>query len=160
MTSAKLSGFLTPSPLVTVTNQLILFLLSANWDPPPIADVIYGSPISALSLLRTFMKSELKHNISIECVLFFSLQTSSVTTPHLLAVTGTLVALLHLGNILHEALAKLPLQLVVVVAQVNHVRVSRNSGIDDSTHSGFFEMLECPLILINLLKVDLVRSVD
>ena len=91
---------------------------------------------------------------------FFSLQTSSVTTPHLLAVTGTLVALLHLGNILHEALAKLPLQLVVVVAQVNHVRISRNSGVDDSTHSGFFEMLECPLISIKLLKVDLVRSFD
>ena len=29
MTSAKLSGFFTPSPLVIVANQLILFLLSA-----------------------------------------------------------------------------------------------------------------------------------
>ena len=30
-TSAKFSDFLTPPPLVTVTNQLILFLLSAFW---------------------------------------------------------------------------------------------------------------------------------
>ena len=42
--SAKLSYFLTPSPRVTVTNQLILFLSSAFWGPPPTADVAYGSP--------------------------------------------------------------------------------------------------------------------
>ena len=49
MTSAKFSDFLTPSPLVNVTNQLILFLSSAHWGPhlpPPPADVIYGSPLS------------------------------------------------------------------------------------------------------------------
>ena len=33
MTSAKISGFLQP-PLVTVTNQLILFLLYAFGGPP------------------------------------------------------------------------------------------------------------------------------
>ena len=32
MTSATFCDFLTPSPLVTVTNQLILFLLSAFWE--------------------------------------------------------------------------------------------------------------------------------
>ena len=47
MTSAKFSVFLTPSPLVTVTNQLILFRLSAFWEPPPppTSDVMYGSPL-------------------------------------------------------------------------------------------------------------------
>ena len=47
ITSAKFSDFFTPSPLVTVTNQQILFLLSAFWGPPspsPTPDVIYGSP--------------------------------------------------------------------------------------------------------------------
>ena len=33
MTSAKISDFLTPSPLVTNRNQLILFLSSACWGP-------------------------------------------------------------------------------------------------------------------------------
>ena len=44
MTSAKISDFF--DPLVTVKNQLIVFLLSAFWGPPPppTADVIYGSP--------------------------------------------------------------------------------------------------------------------
>ena len=44
----KIFGFMDPSPLVTVTNQLILFLSSAFWGPnslPPTADVIYGSPL-------------------------------------------------------------------------------------------------------------------
>ena len=46
MMSTKSSGFL-PLPLVTVTNQLMLFLLSVFGDPlpPPTADVIYGSPL-------------------------------------------------------------------------------------------------------------------
>ena len=46
MTSARFSDILTPSPLVTVTNQLVLFLSSAFWGPPPpsTADVIYGRP--------------------------------------------------------------------------------------------------------------------
>ena len=35
MRSAKFSDFLTPSPPVTVTNQLILFLSSPLWGPPP-----------------------------------------------------------------------------------------------------------------------------
>ena len=34
MTSANVSDFLTPSPLTTVTNQLILFLSSAFWGSP------------------------------------------------------------------------------------------------------------------------------
>ena len=34
MTSAKVSDFFTQFPLVTVTNQLILFLSSAFWGPP------------------------------------------------------------------------------------------------------------------------------
>ena len=34
MTSAKFSYFFIPIPLVTVTNQMILFLLSAFWGPP------------------------------------------------------------------------------------------------------------------------------
>ena len=40
----KMFAFFDPLPLVTATNQLILFLLSAFWGPPPTADVIYGSP--------------------------------------------------------------------------------------------------------------------
>ena len=35
MMSKKLSDFFYPLPLVTVANQLILFLLSAFWGPPP-----------------------------------------------------------------------------------------------------------------------------
>ena len=53
--------FFTPSPLVTVTNQLILFLLSAFWGPPspPTSDVIYGSPqhyggLSSTPLIDSF----------------------------------------------------------------------------------------------------------
>ena len=38
MTSARFSNFFTPSPLVTVTNKLILFLSSAFWGPPPPTD--------------------------------------------------------------------------------------------------------------------------
>ena len=48
MTSAKIYDFWTPLPLVTVTNQLNLFLSSAIWgptSPPPTADVKYGSPL-------------------------------------------------------------------------------------------------------------------
>ena len=46
MTSAKFTEFLTPSPLVDVANQLILFLLSAPSPAPPhTADVIFGSPL-------------------------------------------------------------------------------------------------------------------
>ena len=47
----KIVGFFYPFPLVTVTNQQILFLLSAFWGPPapPPADVIYGSPLSLFS---------------------------------------------------------------------------------------------------------------
>ena len=53
MTSAKLSDFLTPSPLlVTLTNQPILFLSSAFGGPPPAADVIYGSPQTVLAISR------------------------------------------------------------------------------------------------------------
>ena len=63
-----------------------------------------------------------------------------MNTPHLLAVTGT-VLLPHLGNVLHEALAKLLLQLVVVVFQVEDVGVSGNPGIDDSTHCCIFALL-------------------
>ena len=52
MTSAKLSDCLPLSLLVSVTNQLILFLSSASWLPPPPptadADVIYGSPLSEI----------------------------------------------------------------------------------------------------------------
>ena len=33
-----ISGLLTPSPLVTVSNQLILFLSSSFWGPPPPTD--------------------------------------------------------------------------------------------------------------------------
>ena len=43
MTSEKFPDFFTPP--VTVTKQLILFLLSAFWGPT--ADVIYGSPQSS-----------------------------------------------------------------------------------------------------------------
>ena len=50
MTSAKFSDFLTFSPLVTYRNQLILSLSSAFGGPPPTADVIYGSPLSANEL--------------------------------------------------------------------------------------------------------------
>ena len=53
MTSAKFSDFfyltITKCSLVTFTNQLILFLLSAFWgppSPPPTADVIYVSPLT------------------------------------------------------------------------------------------------------------------
>ena len=35
MTSANFSAFWTPSPLVAFRNQMILFLLSAFWGPPP-----------------------------------------------------------------------------------------------------------------------------
>ena len=35
MTSAKFSDFLTPSPIVTVTNQLMVFLSSAFLRTPP-----------------------------------------------------------------------------------------------------------------------------
>ena len=44
----KIFGFLDPLPPVTVTNQLILFLSSAFWGPPPppTADVIYGNPLT------------------------------------------------------------------------------------------------------------------
>ena len=42
MTSANFSDFLTPSPLVTVTNQLHFVF----WGGPPTADVIYGSPLA------------------------------------------------------------------------------------------------------------------
>ena len=35
MTFATFSDFLTPSPLVTYRNQVILFLWSAFWGPPP-----------------------------------------------------------------------------------------------------------------------------
>ena len=44
----KIFGFLDPFPSVTYRNQLILFLSSAFWRPPPpsSADVIYGSPLS------------------------------------------------------------------------------------------------------------------
>ena len=44
MTSVKFRIFYPP---VTVTNQLILFPLSAFWGPPPPsnADVIYGGPL-------------------------------------------------------------------------------------------------------------------
>ena len=57
--SAKFWDFLTPPPLlVTVTNQPILFLLSAfgrpphplRTSPPPTADVIYGSPQTTLAM--------------------------------------------------------------------------------------------------------------
>ena len=61
-----------------------------------------------------------------------------MNTPHLLAVTGA-VLLPHLGNVLHEALTKLLLQLVVF--QVEDVGVSGNPGIDDSTHCGIFALL-------------------
>ena len=46
MTSATFSDFLTPFPLVTVTNQLILFLPSAFWGTPPThcGRHTYGSP--------------------------------------------------------------------------------------------------------------------
>ena len=49
-------GFFDPLPLVTVTNQLILFLLTAFWGslPPHTADIIlvYGSPLSYLAQKR------------------------------------------------------------------------------------------------------------
>ena len=47
MASAKLSEFFT-SPPVAYKNQLILFLLSAFWEPPPpwSGDVICGSPLT------------------------------------------------------------------------------------------------------------------
>ena len=44
MTSAKCWDFFNHSPLVTYINQLILFLSSAFWGPPPSVDVTYGSP--------------------------------------------------------------------------------------------------------------------
>ena len=49
-----------------------------------------------------------------------SKQASSVNTPHLFATTGA-VFLLHLGHILHEALAKFLLQLIVLLFQVEEV---------------------------------------
>ena len=55
MTSAKFSYFLNPP--VSVKNELILFLLSAfrGPPPPPIADVIYGSPLENRKY-RLFLK--------------------------------------------------------------------------------------------------------
>ena len=64
MTSPNFSDFLTPSPgspLVTVTNQLIVFLSSAFWGPPtPSAYVINGSPLNAALNLLLFMRLEVK----------------------------------------------------------------------------------------------------
>ena len=68
MTSAKFSDFLTPSPIVTVTNQLMVFLSSAFlrpplthfgrhiWKPP---NTIYAPSVAALpNLLLLVMQRE------------------------------------------------------------------------------------------------------
>ena len=65
MTSAKVSYIFDPLPPVTVTNQLILFLSSAFWGPPPpsTADVIYGSPLTDLPCLLA--RSEIQSPIPV-----------------------------------------------------------------------------------------------
>ena len=52
MTSRKFTDFVYPLPLVTITNQLIVFLSSAFWGPaPPLsAEIIDGSPLLLLHL--------------------------------------------------------------------------------------------------------------
>ena len=63
MTSANFSDFLTPSPgpLVTVTNQLILFLLSAFWGTPP--HPLRTSYVEAPNNLRVASQSRLESAI-------------------------------------------------------------------------------------------------
>ena len=71
MTSAKFSDFLTPSPIVTVTNQLMVFLSSAFWrtHAPPLThfgrhirkppNTIYAASVAALpNLLLLVMQRE------------------------------------------------------------------------------------------------------
>ena len=40
----EVRNFFTPSPLATVTNQLILFLSSAFWGPPPLRTSYMEAP--------------------------------------------------------------------------------------------------------------------
>ena len=47
VTSAKFSDFLTTSPLLTVTNQLIVFLSSAIWGHPPSPHLLRTSYMEA-----------------------------------------------------------------------------------------------------------------
>ena len=51
-------NLLTPSPLVTVTNQLILFSSSAFWGPPsphPLrTSYVYGSPSHSLKIMKCY----------------------------------------------------------------------------------------------------------
>ena len=60
MTSAIFSDFLIPSPLVTVTNQLIVFLSSAFWGPPLPADVIYRRPLRTMRRTRRLSERQRK----------------------------------------------------------------------------------------------------
>ena len=58
MTSAKLSDIFTPPPFVTVTNQLILFLLSAFWGPPsphPMRTSYMEAPLRKVSVPFSFL---------------------------------------------------------------------------------------------------------